>query len=317
MPSPRSSPKPAAELDHDWSFDALGTRWVISTPSELPESVVAGVSAELDRIDQAWSRFRGDSMVAEMSRRSGRFDVDLADQPLLDWYRRLYDTTSGAVSPLVGQTLVDAGYDARYSLTPSGVVATVPAWDDVILSHRGGLTLAVPAVIDVGAAGKGFAVDRVVEIVASSCDEYIVDGGGDMRISADRLGVRVALEHPLNPANAIGVVTVDGGAVCASASNRRVWADWHHIVDPRSGSPAREVLATWVIVPDGPWATMIADGLATALFFTPATALRGRPALAGNAVEYPDFEHLDFEYVVVRRNGSVEHSSSARLELFL
>ncbi len=261
------------------------------------------MGAEIDRIDRAWSRFRDDSTVADMARRAGRYPIADTDQPLVDWYRRLYDLTGGAVSPLVGQTLADAGYDAAYSLRASARVPVAPAWDSVIGEHEGALEIREPALLDVGAAGKGFAVDRVAEIVGESFDDFVVDAGGDMVISSRSRGLRVALEHPSDPTKAIGVVSVAGGAICASASNRRVWADWHHIVDPRTASPAREVLATWVIAPSA----MEADGLATALFFTPAAFLRG------------DFDHHreGFHHVTIRRNGSVEHTAIPGLELFL
>ncbi|SDU58173.1 FAD:protein FMN transferase [Gordonia westfalica] len=288
---------------HDWVFDAIGTRWTVTTPSPLPGPVLDEVRAEIDRIDLAWSRFRDDSTVAEMARAAGRYPIEESDQPLVDWYRRLYSLTRGAVSPLVGQTLADAGYDADYSLRPAPQVSGVPAWDEVIAGHDGALELREAALLDVGAAGKGFAADRVAEIVARVTDDFVVDAGGDMVVSPRTRPLRVALEHPMDPTKAIGVVTLGGGAICASASNRRVWADWHHIVDPRTASPAREVLATWVIAPSA----MEADGLATALFFTPAAFLRG------------DFDHhaQGFHHVTIRRNGSVEHTAIPGLELFL
>ncbi|GAC53051.1 FAD:protein FMN transferase [Gordonia amicalis] len=284
-------------------FDAIGTRWTVTTPSPLPSPVVDEVRAEIDRIDRAWSRFRDDSAVADMSRAAGRYPIEQSDQPLVDWYRRLYRLTRGAVSPLVGQTLADAGYDADYSLRPAAQVSAAPAWDEVIAGHEGALELREPVLLDVGAAGKGFAADRVAEIVTRATGDFVVDAGGDMVVSPRARPLRVALEHPMDPAKAIGVVTLDGGAICASAANRRVWADWHHIVDPRSASPAWEVLATWVIAPSA----MEADGLATALFFTPAAFLRG------------DFDHHaeGFHHVTIRRNGSVEHTAIPGLELFL
>lgn len=285
---------------HDWSFEALGTRWEITTPAPLPSAVRARVTAELDRIDHGWSRFRDDSIVADMARSAGDYPIDPRDQPLLAWYRRLYDLTGGALTPLVGRLLSDAGYDANYSLVPRTSLAPVPAWDDVLAGHTGSLQVRTPVLLDVGAAGKGFAVDRVAEIVGAATDEYIVDGSGDMRVQRP---IRIALEHPLDPTKAIGVVELAEGAICASAANRRAWADWHHIVDARSGSPSWEVLATWVIAPDA----MTADGLATALFFTPAAYLRSAF----------DFHASGFHHVTIRRNGTVEHTDIPGLELYL
>ncbi len=282
---------------------------MVSTPEPLPPECTHAVTAELDRIDVMWSKFRSDSTVGEMARRPGRFPIPESDQPLVDWYWRLYQSTGGAVSPFVGQALADAGYDASYSLRRIAGIAPCPTWSDVIESHDGELVTRLAAIIDVGAAGKGFAIDRVAAIVAEQTGTFIVDGSGDMVISTGDTPVRVALEHPADPTKAIGVAEMSSGAICASASNRRSWADgtgesagtWHHIIDPKTGTPTWDVVATWVIAPSA----MIADGLATALFFTPAEDLYARS------------EGLDFDYVLIRHNGQVEYSDFPGLELFV
>lgn len=290
----------------DWEFDALGTRWVITTDVPVPQPVSTQILDELERIDLMWSRFRDDSTVAEMARTPGTYQIADTDRRLLVWYRDLYDLTGGAVTPLVGQTLADAGYDADYTLTPAPTVAAVPDWSEVFEPQPpgGGVSLRRAALIDVGAAGKGFAVDRVVEILdEAGVGPYIVDGSGDMRFSPRDKPVRVALEHPMDPTKAIGVIPLTAGALCASASNRRAWASWHHIIDPRTAGPSNEVLATWVLAPEA----MLADGLATALFFTPAPTLRSRFSFCPQG----------FHHVTIRRNGSVEHTDVPGLELFL
>ncbi|RYJ06731.1 MAG: hypothetical protein EON52_04875 [Actinomycetales bacterium] len=77
--------------------------------------------------------------------------------------------------------------------------------------------------------------------------------------------LRVALEDPHDAELAIAVVEVpDGDSICGSASNRRRWSeDLHHVLDARSGTPTRDVVAAWAGGPDAAWA----DGLATAAFF--------------------------------------------------
>jgi thiamine biosynthesis lipoprotein len=282
---------------NEWDFPALGTAWDITLPQAVPAALKTAVRGELDRIDRTWSRFRTDSMVASMAREAGTYPVDPSDQPLLDLHRTLYDLTGGMVTPMVGQTLADAGYDADYSLRPAASVAPVPAWDDVLAEWQGQIEVQSPCLLDVGATGKGFAVDRVSALVRSAgFDEFLVNGSGDMR--AGSAPHRIALEHPSDPTKAIGTVVIENNAICGSASNRRAWADWHHIVDPVSSTPTREVVATWVIADD----TMVADGLSTALFFTSAHKL---------------MTHFAFDYVVVRANGTVEHSHARELELFL
>lgn len=280
-----------------WEFDALGTAWDVTLEQPVPQDLKAAITAELDRIDRQWSRFRDDSTVADMAAAAGRFAVPPSDQPVIDLHRKLYEVTDGMVTPMVGQTLDDAGYDSGYSLTPATAIAEVPLWDDVLAGWQGELDVVCPTLIDIGATGKGFAVDRVTQLVRDhGFDEFLVNGSGDIR--AGKRSHRIALEHPVDQTKAIGVVVIEDNAICASASNRRAWAEWHHIVDPRTGAPTREVLATWAIAED----TMTADGLATALFFASPQKL---------------LSHFDFDYVVVRSNGTVEHSHARELELFL
>ncbi|HNP57660.1 MAG TPA: FAD:protein FMN transferase [Gordonia sp. (in: high G+C Gram-positive bacteria)] len=288
-----------SDIVHDWTFDALGTGWTITVGDPIPNVVADAVTAELARIDRTWSRFRDDSIVAQASRQAGRYAIAATDQPLVDWYRALYDATAGAVTPFVGQTLVDAGYDAQYSLVPAPTVRRVPAWDEVLHGHDRELLMTTPALIDVGAAGKGFAVDRVAKIIAGHTATFIVDGSGDLVVSVRDLPLRVGLEHPANPATAIGVVELTGGAICASSVVRRSWSDWHHVIDGRTSAPARGVVATWAVAES----TMIADGLATALFFTPARELRARLG-------------IDFDYVTMYADGTAEWSAWPGLEMF-
>jgi ApbE family len=68
----------------------------------------------------------------------------------------------------------------------------------------------------------------------------------------------------------IGVANLQNRALCASAVNRRAWGNGlHHVLDARTGAPTTEVVATWVVASDA----ALADGLATALFFTGAHRL--------------------------------------------
>lgn len=287
-------------MDH-WEFDALGTGWTVTTDVPLAPHTRAAVAAELDRVDRYWSRFRATSTVSTMARAAGSYPIAPADQPLIDWYRRLYEATGGTVTPLIGQTIADAGYDAGYSLRPRDTIAAVPAWEDVLTGHTGTLELTRPALLDVGAAGKGFAVDRIADLVGAEQPEFIVDGSGDLVVSPRTAPVRIALEHPRNPALAIGVVELTAGSICASAPGRRAWAErWHHILDPRTAAPTREVIATWAIAPTA----LIADGLATALFFVNAADLHRA---------LPD---VDFHHIVMRRDGTVVASAFPGLELF-
>jgi FAD:protein FMN transferase len=173
----------------------------------------------------------------------------------------------------------------------------VPAWDDAIAWDGRRLDALTPVLLDVGAAGKGQLVDLVDDVLDGlGHTRRVVDASGDLRATATPM--RVALEHPADPTRAIGVVELDGRAVAASATTRRAWGDGlHHVLDAVTGEPTRGVVATWAIARSA----MLADGIATALFFDVAPNLLARH---------------DVEYVRMSADGRVEHSPGLPGEVF-
>ena len=279
-----------------WRFDAIGTRWEIESSAVLGARDRAAVAAEIDRFDHDWSRFRADSGVARLGREGGHL-LSADAGPMLDAYRELSAATGGAVNPLVADSLSALGYDAGYSLVAGDPVRAPAAWEERVSWTRTGATASAPALLDVGALGKGRLVDRVLAVLAHAPGDLVVDAGGDMRVRGTP--VRVALEHPYDATKAVGVVSVQDGALCASAVNRRAWGDGlHHVLDARTGVPVRTWAATWALAPDA----MRADAVATALFFD------GGPALA---------ERWGVEWVRMTTDGRVEWSPGCRAELFV
>ncbi len=254
-------------------FDAIGTGWELDTVLPLEPETVDAVAARIDRFDRTWSRFRGDAFVARFAQGpvSTAFPDDARDDAiaLFDTYRRLHDVTGGAMTPFIGASLERLGYDAAYTLVPQGPALAAPAWDDVARWDGEVLETDRPLVIDIGAAGKGRLVDLVADVLVEHGHEaFTIDASGDLRHehgSGAPEPLRIALEHPYDPRKAIGVATIESGALCASAVNRRAWGEGlHHVIDGRTGEPTVAVAATWVTAGQA----MLADGLATALFFT-------------------------------------------------
>ncbi|MDF2561337.1 MAG: hypothetical protein K0R99_2783 [Microbacterium sp.] len=244
-----------------WRFEAIGTHWEIETTAPLVDTVRAAVDAEIERFDREWSRFRDDSAVTRLGREGGSFaSPDAA--PMLDAYRELSAATDGAVNPLVAASLEALGYDAGYSLVGGDPVRAPDAWQEQVSWTTAGVAASAPALLDVGALGKGRLVDLVMTALADVPGDVVVDAGGDIKMRG--AGVRIGLEHPYDATKAIGVVEVRDGALCASAVNRRAWGSGlHHVLDARTGVPVRTWTATWALAPDA----MTADAVSTALFF--------------------------------------------------
>lgn len=277
-------------------FEAIGTAWSIGTPQPLPDVTLDRVRAVVDAYDRVWSRFRDDSTVAHVARAGGTHDLPAHAAELLDLYDALDARTHGAVTPLVGDSLVRLGYDAAYRLRPSG--PPLPAPRGAVTRTGSTLTASRPVVLDVGAAGKGQLVDLVAaELRACGVGEYLVDAGGDM-VHRGPAPVRVGLQVPGDAKRVLGVVELRDAALCGSAVDRRAWGDGlHHVVDARTGSPTRDVVATWVVAERA----MVADGLATALFFADPDVLQGL---------------VEHTYVVLHADGHARYALGLPGEVF-
>lgn len=282
----------------EWAFEAIGAPWRISTPCELDPTIVTAIRARIDAFDRVYSRFRADSLVTRIAGAAGTWGFPADAAPLFALYRDLYNATEGAMSPLVGARLESLGYDRDYTLQPREEAVDVPTWDEIMHWDGASLTTSAPVLVDVGAAGKGYLVDLVADVLRESgVDEYLIDASGDL-LHRGPEPVRVGLEHPFDETLAIGICELQNASICASAPNRRSWGDGlHHILDATTGEPTSTVAATWAIAPTG----LVADGLATALFFAPAVAL----SVARK-----------FDYVRMFPDSRVEYSRSFPGELF-
>ncbi len=284
-----------------FTFDAIGTHWQVDIYTQIAsdEEVVLlqKIKDRIEIFDLAYSRFRKDSLVTRMSQSSGEYLVPDDAEHMLGLYRAFFELTDGQVTPLVGQVLSDAGYDAEYSFVEKHMV---PAehWDDVLIYEHPRLVLKKPAILDFGAGGKGYLVDIVSDLLEENgVSEYCVDASGDMRYRHTSENLRVGLEHPENPDQVVGVATISNQSICGSAGNKRRWGRFHHVIHPEKLSSPEDILAVWVVADS----TILADLLTTALFFVSATTLR---------------QKFNFEYFLVRSDFAVEKSDGFMAEIF-
>lgn len=298
MPLSKLKTKPKLEsFDTVLDFEAIGTLWSVKLNQPLSKTKQASLSqsikSRIDAFDKNYSRFRNDSLVGQMAQTKGKYRLPDDAKPLIDTYRHLYDLTGGLMTPLVGQMLADSGYDATYSFKPKATLRRAPAWDETLDYNYPNLEIKQTALLDFGAAGKGYLIDLVGGIVqASGIKSFSVNAGGDIfNYNLPASLCLVGLEHPINLDEIVGVAELGHGAICGSAINRRSWGEYNHIFNPGTMKSVSDVLATWVVSQQA----LIADALSTALFFVSANTLN---------------TNFKFDYALIRRDLSLEYSAS-------
>lgn len=293
---------------------ALGTGIIISSSVPISQRVEKRIRAFVDEYESVLSRFRADSLVSRMACAAdgGDFEFPAWAEPLFAIYDEFYAATCGAFDACVGADLLALGYDNSVQFVPESAGSASKDSDSVsgswsqyrralpvtwadISRDSGSATLRTnkPVQLDFGAAGKGYFVDLVTQIIKeelgdempADCD-FLVNAGGDMRVcfARENSELKVALENPFDTTQAVGVVSIASGALCASSTARRRWkvkganclADnafesnliATHLINALDGTPAQKLAASWTYVPaktcDFP--TAYADALATALF---------------------------------------------------
>lgn len=305
---------------------ALGTGIIISSSVPISQRVQNRIRAFVEEYESVLSRFRADSLVSRMARaeHGGEFEFPAWAQPLFAIYDEFYAATHGAFDACIGADLLALGYNNSVQFVPESAASassnigswanyrrSLPiTWSD-ISRDSGSATLCTnqPVQLDFGAAGKGYFVDLVTQIIKeefsgdslSNSDshtdfDFLVNAGGDMRacFSEENDQIKVALENPFDTTQAVAVASIASGALCASSSARRRWKVKEasclgkdasgfesnliatHLINALDGIPACDLCASWAYVPSKNCAfpTAYADALATALFVSQESDLQ-------------------------------------------
>jgi thiamine biosynthesis lipoprotein ApbE len=200
VPSNKSKPKPKPR-EAVLNFEAIGTEWSIELRTNVDklDEIIAAVTARISRFDADYSRFRSDSLVAKMAHAAGTYGLPDDAKPMLDLYHELYKHTQGAMTPLIGQVLVDAGYDAKYSLR-SKELHEPPDWEEVLTYDFSSLTLKRPALLDFGNRRKWEGYHHVInpKTLSSPTNIAAIWVCADTAMLADALSTALFFVDPAN-----------------------------------------------------------------------------------------------------------------------
>jgi thiamine biosynthesis lipoprotein len=111
--------------------------------------------------------------------------------------------------------------------------------------------------IDFGGCVKEYAVDRVAELCRTSGVRHgLVNLGGDMVVVGphpDGSAWRIGVAHPRQTQAAIAWVALEHGAIASSGDYERFMLvdgeRYCHILNPKTGSPARGLASASVLAP--------------------------------------------------------------------
>ncbi len=258
----------AATARADWmqrTEAIMGTRCYVELWADDPEKgndAIDAVMAELRRIDDLMSHYKPESELSQINQYANERPVQV-DKELFDLIKlstHYSQITEGAFDITYASVGYLYDYPKHVHPTEEQIREKLPAvnWRNMLLDERHHtVRFEHPGMrIDVGGIGKGYAVDRGIEILkARGITRALVTAGGDSRIIGDRMGRPwlVAIRHPDNPNKVVTRIPLADSAVSTSGDYERFFDEegvrYHHIIDPRTGHSASKVRSATILAP--------------------------------------------------------------------
>ena len=215
-------------------FEALGgdcELYGIGLPPHRLAEGEAWVRVMHDRL----TRFTPTSELSRFNASAGAWaDISPVLEALLRECLRAHEISRGLVNAAVLPALLAAGYARTFAdgPTPVTLAAPPPALPEVLEVRAGAARLRHGAAIDLGGIAKGWLADRLAEDLGENA---LVNLCGDLRA---RGGGETGEGWPVGVGERT-VLLLDMGAA-TSGTRRRSWGpDLHHLIDPRTGRPAK------------------------------------------------------------------------------
>jgi FAD:protein FMN transferase len=266
--------------------------------------------SEMKRIENVFSKFLPESEVSKINRSAAVKPVHVSRE-VFELTRASLECsrlTRGAFDITINPLMEAWNAAQQNGVNPSGeviesVLENVGAAHVKVDADESAVFFDAPGVeVDFGAIGKGYAIDRAIQVLRARgiVDAYMNAGGNVFCLGEEpsNIGIR----NPLDPDDLIASVCIQDSAVATSAGYERFFtvgnATYGHLIDPRTGYPARNDLLSVSIISRS---AQLADVFSTAVFIS------GRVAGLKLIEDTPDVEG-----VIVARGGAeprIESSS--------
>jgi FAD:protein FMN transferase len=254
---------------HEYSADAMGGTFSIALYAASrahSDAAAEAAFAELSRLDGMLSNYRPDSAWSEVNRFAAVRPVTVSRElfDLLSACLRYSRSSEGAFDITVGPLVKTWGfYDGFGKLADDAAVKEALAsvgYEHVLLDAANCTVRFVrPGMeMDPGGIGKGYAVDRMVEVLERKGIERALVSAAGSSISAlgvppGQSGWRVRIGDPGKAGHDADEFLLANRSLSVSGTSGKSFRAggrlYSHILDPRTGYPASGVLLVAVVAP--------------------------------------------------------------------
>lgn len=235
----------------------------------------------VEQLEDQLTVYRDHSEISVLNRTagSGPVSVNQGLRELLERGQDIFRDTGGAFDMTAGPLSKLWGFHRREGRLPKQAeiektLEQVGGQHVRLDSDAGTIQFSNPNVeLNLGGIGKGYALDRSRELLLDNeVDDFLIHGGHSSvlgcgnRMGKSKPGWQVNVRHPLRPDRVLAEIYLRDQALGTSGSAVQSFQHqgkrYGHIIDPRTGWPAEEMLSSTVIAPTAAQS----DALATAFY---------------------------------------------------
>jgi FAD:protein FMN transferase len=250
----------------------------VTTDEARARAAFDAVFAEFERLEALMSNWRPASDVMRINAAAGREPVTVAPEvrevlriarQVSEWTNGTFDVTFGALTDVwkfdhdQDDSVPDqAAIAQRLTLVDYRAIQIDDSAGTVFLARKG-------MRIHLGGIGKGYAVDHAVTIFRErGLRDFMIQAGGDMYAGGHRAGRpwRLGIADPRGTHQPFATVDLSDSTFSTSGDYERFFMKdgvrYHHILDLRTGQPARESRSVTLVTDRA----VIADALAKGVF---------------------------------------------------
>ncbi len=264
------------------SRNAMGTVFTIYLYAQDQEQAEPSLDAafeEIERLEETLSTYRATSEISRINRLAAKSAVTTDPEVFalleksLQYGRQSHGAFDVTVGPLMrawgffrGQGRYPTSEELRDSRENVG-------WEKVHLDPATRTVyFAAPGLeLDLGAVGKGYAVDRVVKVLREAgLESALIDAGSStlhaMSAPPGKNGWTVRVPMPGERSQTVSSVSLRNESLSTSGNYEKFFQlegrKYCHVMDPRTGEPVQGVMQTTLIASD----STTTDALSNAMF---------------------------------------------------
>ncbi|GIV21375.1 MAG: FAD:protein FMN transferase [Armatimonadota bacterium] len=246
----------------------------------LLRSAAEAAVEEIERIEQLLSHYLPESEISYLNAHAAIEPVRVHPEvfALIERALRLSEETQGAFDITVMPLIQCWGFFAGVGQIPDAQTvaqAVERVGSSRLLLNTENLTVAFDregVQVHLGAIGKGYAVDKAIEVLRDAGVEAAMVHGGHSSVRAygtppDTGGWQINLPHPLYPERSLAHLLLRNRAISTSSATEQYFERggrrYGHILDPRTGLPVENNLLCVSVLADE---AAVTDALSTAFF---------------------------------------------------